>query len=142
MPRRYLNRWTPWLLALIALRAFVPAGFMLSVQDGSLAFTLCPGTTAPAPVATIGHAEHHHHAQAAHAHAHEPTSHGDTGAQQHDGSAPPCPWALTTAACSVEPPPVLGGFERPPLGEVTFESGFISRSFLRADRIRGPPFHA
>lgn len=138
MPRRYLNRWMPWLLALIVLRAFVPVGFMLSVRDGGLALTLCPGS-APAAAAAMAQAEHHHHAQAAHAH--HSASHGDMAGQQHDGRASPCPYALTTTACGVEPPTFLNAFERPLVGEVTFESGFISRSFLRADRIRGPPVY-
>lgn len=139
MPRRHPSRWTPWLLALVVLRTFVPTGFMLSVQDGGLAMTLCHGT-APVPAAAMPHAGQHDHAQSRRAH--HPASHGDMDGQQHDGRASPCPYALATAACSVEPPPVPDGFERPPPGEVSVESGFVSRSFLRADRIRGPPLRA
>lgn len=139
MPSRYVNRWTTWLLPLIVLRAFVPTGFMLSAEGGRLAPTLCPGVTARASPAATQHTEHHH-GQAVHAH--DAARDDPAGAEQHEGRALPCLYALTAAVCSVDAPHFVGAFARASTSKVTPASTFISRSVLRTDRIRGPPTRA
>src|SRR5262249_52754096 len=47
------SHWAaPWVLAMLCLRALVPAGFMLAPVDGRLAFVLCEADAA--------HNGHHH----------------------------------------------------------------------------------
>lgn len=46
MNRRLLRTWAAWLLPLLALRAFLPVGFMLSADADGLRLVFCP-TQAP-----------------------------------------------------------------------------------------------
>jgi hypothetical protein len=56
------RRWTTFVLIMLALRALVPAGFMLAPVDGQPAIVLCD-TDAPGARHHVGH----HHAGHAHA---------------------------------------------------------------------------
>jgi hypothetical protein len=69
--RRRINRlrhggaghWAaPFVLAMLCLRAFIPAGFMLAPVDGQLAVVLCD-TDAAGGHLGHDHAAGHHHAQ-------------------------------------------------------------------------------
>lgn len=86
LSRRY-HLWTLWLAPLLIARTFVPGGFMISVESGRPALTLCPGI-------------------ANHATGHDPhAEHGGAHRGQSDGAAhdAPCPFALMGAAlgCSI-----------------------------------------
>lgn len=128
MLRRHLNGWIAWLLPLLVLRAFIPAGLMLSPEGGHLTLTWCAGLIAPATTsqaqALQGQHEHHHDGQ--------PATNSDAGSA-------PCPFALVASACTVEAPVAAILFVRTSLETPAFESVFLSRSLLTADRIRGPP---
>jgi hypothetical protein len=86
MNRARLKPWIVWLLPLLVLRAFVPAGFMVASENGSLQLTFCSSIAAPA---ADPHAMHHHHdGSAANAHHH--------GSEEHERSL--CPYGLTATA--------------------------------------------
>lgn len=55
----------PWVLAMLCLRALVPAGFMLAPVEGQLAVVLCDADAARAAHHHAGqdHPGHHHHLQ-------------------------------------------------------------------------------
>lgn len=80
------RRWTTLLLIVLALRALVPAGFMLAPVDGQPAIVLCD---TDAPGAPHQHAGHHH---AGHAHL-DPT----------------CPYAQSAGPAPLPALPVLTG---------------------------------
>lgn len=132
MTRRSLNRWTMWLLPLLVLRAFVPAGFMFSADAGRLLLTFCP------TVATGKSNGDHSHALAQHA------SGAGVEHQHHQNDSPghefsPCPFSLTATGCAGELAYVADLVERPSYSKVLFESVHVASSYFRADRIRGPP---
>ena len=84
---------TPFVLALLCLRAFVPAGFMLAPVDGRLDVILCD-SDAPGAV-------HHHHG------GHDPSGH-----HPHTLLDPTCPYAQSAGPA---PLPVLPLHQAPPL---------------------------
>ena len=64
--RNGASHWAaPWVLAMLCLRALVPAGFMLASVDGQLAVVLCDADAARAAHHDAGqdHPGHHHHLQ-------------------------------------------------------------------------------
>jgi hypothetical protein len=64
MSARRNHRWLVWLLPLLVLRAFVPAGFMLSWSGNDLQIVLCSGTGPATPLASehiASDSAHHHH---------------------------------------------------------------------------------
>jgi hypothetical protein len=118
-----LRRWVLWLLPLIAARALIPAGFMLSAEHGSLQVVLCSGS---GPVMSMP-------ASSAHAH-----HHGQPETAAHDGSV--CPFALAAMASL---PGLLSALVQL-LAPVTSEPEFRANAFQPSDRagvyrIRGPP---
>lgn len=156
MKPRTLHRWILWLLPLMLLRAFVPAGFMLAAHSGELSVVFCSSVRAPAtssnerehpsgePAAT---AHSHHYEQSPHqANSDAPTGeHQLHHGQQSDGSehnasgANSCPYALIAAT---------------PAGQIEFFLGqpaseasphrftalpFSSFGPQRTESIRGPP---
>jgi hypothetical protein len=68
-------RAAPFVLAMLCLRAFIPAGFMLAPIDGRLEIVLCDTDAGGSGHSTGLHATHHgHHSDPAHPHAHpDPT---------------------------------------------------------------------
>jgi hypothetical protein len=130
--KRRLNRWAQWLLPLIALRALVPAGFMLSVDAEGLALAFCSGEIAVATQQQAGH-EHQHGAQ------HDTGGHGEDSshsAQEHV----PCPYSLTASATPFETPHLAGVALIPCDDSADRSTAFTPTTGpLRADRIRGPP---
>ena len=88
----------PFVLAMLCLRAFIPAGFMLAPVDGQLAVVLCD-TDAPAGVQgrdanTQGH----------HAHAHAAGHH-------HAKADPTCPYAQSSGPAPLPSLPLLAAVQ-------------------------------
>src|SRR4029077_107778 len=76
----------PWVLAMLGLRALIPAGFMLAPLEGHFAVVLCDA--------------------AAHGAAHHSSSHEHPGHHSHTQIDPTCPYAQSAAPA---PLPVLPG---------------------------------
>jgi hypothetical protein len=122
-----------WLLPLLVLRAFVPAGFMFSAEAGRLLLTFCPSVSAPQ--FSVDHTASEH----AHGQAHDAS--GD-GAQHHHNPGhefSPCPFSLTATGCVGDLAHIADLAVRPTYSKVLFESVHVPTSYFRADRIRGPP---
>jgi len=97
------RRWAALALCLFALRSLVPIGFMLSIEAGHAAVTLCPDTAAGPAGAAGPHAHHHVHGPApggsastdqepagAHAHSLCPFAAAAHGGWHDAGAAPAC----------------------------------------------------
>ena len=132
MKLRRFNRWILWLLPLLAVRALVPAGFMLSAQNGALQIVLCSGNgpVAVTPSAPSAH-EHHHDG-------------GQAGSEHHSGSgahgSSVCPFALAAMAYlpgSANAMLRLPAFSAAPADGVS--QGVLFSHPILTDRIRGPP---
>jgi hypothetical protein len=128
MPRRRLRIWALWLLPLLAARAFLPVGFMLSFQGGNADLLFCPSQN-PGIVTMLdtkgsgGEAHAHHVDHAAHQ-----SSHGT-------GVEPPCAFGLAAVAISLDVPS-LAGAEPRDIQRPTFDTTFHpSLGPDRADRI-------
>jgi hypothetical protein len=114
-------------LAVLCLRAFVPAGFMLAPVDGRVSFVLCD----PAVLAA-SHGMHTTHGPASHEHAaHHHGSHID----------PNCPYAQSAGPAPLQTLPTLAGdlisigLELP----TEFAQIFIQFGPTRQQFPRGPP---
>jgi hypothetical protein len=131
MRRRHLKLLSFWILPLLLARALIPAGFMLSVDVGSLQLTFCPAVVQPAKQLPE-HSTHHagmHHADAV-----------DDDTASHNDDQAPCPFSLVAAAAPGDVPYLQDSASAP--GDERFE--FISAPTvrvgpIRTDRIRGPP---
>lgn len=121
MKRRTVQRWIIWLLPLMVLRAFVPAGFMVAAQAGDLSLVFCPSVstgphsgadvtadrsegldTRSAATAHHDHAAHHseHSAPSVEHQAHHGSQ--SEAAEHHADGANSCPFALTAVASAPE----------------------------------------
>jgi hypothetical protein len=141
MSARANHSFLTWLLPLLILRAFVPAGFMLMGSGDGLQMVVCSGT-APATLSAKSssdqhaHADHSHHQHAA-AQAAASSQHDHQNAQAHEGSY--CPFAIAGSASA---PTIAYAFQpQPPLVQT---HAFIALPEPRStsiliDRIRGPP---
>jgi hypothetical protein len=122
-----------WLLPLLAARAFLPVGFMLSADASGLALAFCP-TQSPALAAafplnstTAQHSGHHHQA---------PIDIDKPGAS----ADPPCPYALGAVAvensthCAAR---LLQSFEHEPAVRTARLAPLFGP--VRAHSVRGPP---
>lgn len=133
MSRRVAHRWLTWLLPLLALRAFVPAGFMLGASGDDLQLMLCSGTAA---IATQNHASpdgtsHAHHAE-------QNSTHDHGGGKVHENSI--CPFAAASSAGVPMPASAPVAFMFEPLEHFAFFADPELRSApVLIDRIRGPP---
>lgn len=138
MNRQLVRKFALWLAPLLALRALLPIGFMLSADAGGLGLVFCP-TQAPALAAyaeSLSHAPHeprHHHQHAGAA--------ADDGQDVSPNS--PCPYGLSQFALAVDLAHV-GGISRPGADEpVAFRERIVATSGpARAEAIRGPPFYS
>jgi hypothetical protein len=135
MKRRYLHRWTIWLLPFLLARALVPAGFMLSTDaTGGLSIVFCSGILASASAETVSaeSAHHHHHGAGNEAEATDPPA-------QQGGDNTVCAFALAGVASSYELSNVAhvpSHTEYSPL----FASLLVPRTGpVRSELIRGPP---
>jgi hypothetical protein len=135
MSRRVAHRWLTWLLPLLVLRAFVPAGFMLGASSGELQLMLCSGagpvaTQAQASVDDPSHTHHHVDPNTA--------SHEHGGSKVHENSICPFAAAGTTGVPIPAYAPAVFTFE--PLEHFAFLADPELRSApVLIDRIRGPP---
>ena len=133
MRRRHLKLLSLWiLLPMLLARAWIPAGFMVSVEAGALQLMFCPaGIVQPTGLQAQQHVHHQgmHHADGV-----------DADAAAHDGDNLTCPFSLVAASVPTEVPYFHGAASD--LSDERFD--FISAPALRAgplraDRIRGPP---
>jgi hypothetical protein len=124
-----------WLLPLLAVRAFLPLGFMLSTDASGLALAFCP-TQSPALAAAFPldadatqHSSHHQH--------HEAPLDADGPPTSAD---PPCPYALGAVAVHDSAPTLLGllpAFEH----DSALLTARVDPRYgpARAQSVRGPP---
>lgn len=110
-------------LAMLALRALVPAGYMLAAVDGGMGVVLCGTAAAPA---------HHHHA--AHEHPGAGHAHAD----------PTCPYAQSAGPAPLPLLPVLAAVPAADRSVLPRESSQTLTAFgpLRQHPPRGPPLPA
>jgi len=115
------RRVTTLLLVMLALRALVPAGFMLAPVDGRPAIVLCD---TDAPGAPHQHAGHHH---AGHAHL-DPT----------------CPYAQSAGPAPLPALPVLTGAPAATAGALPTPTAQVHARFgpSRQQSPRAPPASA
>lgn len=157
MKRRHLQLCALLLLPLLALRAFLPSGFMLAPGSDGLELVFCePGRLqrrgpVSAEAAHSLHAAHGqdaalggqagHSAQHAHDHAGQTPMHHGAGSDHDNGlhADLPCPFALVAAALpqgvpyvALAPPSASQPIEFPP-------RPVVASGPLRAERIRAPP---
>jgi hypothetical protein len=141
MKRRVFRIWAAWLLPLLALRALLPVGFMMSADADGLHLTFCP-TQAPALVAALAattapnHAAHYA-ADGVAGSAALPSTHHSDAAVEIDA---PCPYGLVCIAVAMEvphpgadPAPLTDEFIDPP------SPLLAGVGPTRAELIRGPP---
>ncbi len=127
MRRIKTPRWAALaVLAVLCLRALVPAGFMVAPLDGHLAFVLCSAETS----ASAPQHQHHHH-----------PGHGD--GEHHDGvhADPTCPYAQSAGPAPLPTLPVLegGAVLDLPVPPVLATQTFSSSGPTRQQTPRGPP---
>jgi hypothetical protein len=136
MARRSLQRVIYWLLPLLAVRALIPVGFMLTLDAEGLHLVACPTQSAPLAAAldsaAVAHDTHAHHAA-------DKPSNAHAAHEEATQLESPCPYALAALALpapahsvgapheAVDPPPESGSLL------------FASNGPARTDRIRGPP---
>src|ERR1700680_3612114 len=112
----------PFVLAMLCLRALVPAGFMLAPIDGRLEIVLCDSS-----VPSLGH--HHHHS------GYDPTTH------HHNGVDPTCPYAQSSGPA---PLPALPAMAAAPVASAPVVQSNVSQTHAtfgpaRQQTPRGPP---
>ncbi|HEX2493972.1 MAG TPA: hypothetical protein VHK24_09370 [Steroidobacter sp.] len=143
MNRPLFRKWAAWLLPILALRAFLPVGFMLAAEAGGVHLTLCPAQSAPLIKALNAQpasdrathafeASQHHHSAPAGEHA--------QGAHERAMLDSPCPFAL--AATAAVPAPYLASAAAALADRFVLfrDSQPHANGPVRIDRIRGPPF--
>lgn len=132
MKRRHIRRCILWLLPLFALRAVVPAGFMLAAHPQGLAITLCPGVSG-APFVVMPQIVRVHDAHAEHGgHAQDNTRHAR-------GEAP-CPFAVVGGWASANVTALLGDVVAARPSPPRFiRSRHCRFGPVTADRTRAPP---
>ena len=87
----------PFVLAMLMLRAFIPAGFMLEPVDGRLEIVLCDSDASGAMLHPAGH-DHGGHGHAGHEH---------VGHHQHTHPDPTCPYAQSAGPAPLPTLPAL-----------------------------------
>jgi hypothetical protein len=136
MRRRHLKLLSFWILPLLLLRALIPTGFMLSVDQGSLQLTFCPAVTQPAEP-TPDHLGHEH--SSLHGGMHHAEAADDESASHNDDNAA-CPFSLVASAASGNVPYLNDSAIAPSDERFEFISAPTFRvGPVRIDRIRGPP---
>jgi len=142
MNRCFYRKWVVWLLPLLALRAFLPVGFMWSAGPSGLELGFCPGqSSAMVAVAAAGHA-HHHGAGFTEQLQHDegPATQHHHGAGQGERPDSPCPYGIAAVAMAGDVPHVSAALPEPDAALSAPQSvAFTTAGPARADRIRGPP---
>ena len=119
MSRRFCRKWVVWLLPILALRAFLPVGFMWTAGPGGLELSFCPGQGSVLVAGT-----HHHHD-------------GGPGSERADS---PCPFGMAAVALSSDVDHLAAALPEPgPVLVAPRSIGLSTAGPVRADRIRGPP---
>ena len=126
MNRRHLPALTAWLLPLLCLRAFLPAGFMPATTEAGLQLVLCNG----------GYYQTHYQTLPA-----SSAGHDGQPAAPH-GAGGPCLFAM--AATTTGPAPAIQAFVDivPAVGDSTppfHLDHSLSRPLQRAQQSRAPP---
>ena len=142
MKLRRFNRWLIWLLPLLAVRALIPAGFMLSAENGTLQVVLCSGNGPVAITQSVAPSAHHHlPASQEQALRHddgnaEPHRHSGSGA--HENAV--CPFALAAMAYLPGTAGALLLVSAAPATIPDYSShGVRFADPVQIHRIRGPP---
>jgi hypothetical protein len=117
----------PFVLAMLCLRAFIPAGFMLAPVDGQLAVVLCDTDAAPL-------ARDHHQAPGHYVHDHAAGHH-------HSQTDPTCPYAQSSGPAPLPALPVLAAVQIATLSAPPIQVAQIHSRFgpTRQQSPRGPP---
>jgi hypothetical protein len=140
MNARRLHRCVLWLLPLFVLRAFIPAGYMLSPSAAGLQIVFCSGT---GPTGSLPSTDHAAHASLhADAHAHHVQGEAPAGQhsehQAHERSV--CPYAVAGSAYAPGVAHFLADSPAIAVSIVDFPSDpSLTSAPVLIDRIRGPP---
>jgi hypothetical protein len=120
----------PFVLAMLCLRAFIPAGFMLASVDGQLAVVLCDTDAAALAQGHVGH----HHAPGHYVHDHAAGHH-------HAQTDPTCPYAQSSGPAPLPALPVLAAVQIATLSAPPIQVAQIHSRFgpTRQQSPRGPP---
>jgi hypothetical protein len=144
MKRHVFQRWAIWLLPLMLVRAFVPAGFMLSAQAGELSLVFCSGSV----TAAQSHSEHlaHQHHAGHSADASAPSSESDSqsdsepnNSESNNEAVAVCPFAASGTAAITDLPYFVGQFAPLDYEHPISTLSVASDGPQRAEHIRGPP---
>jgi hypothetical protein len=136
MTTRRLRRSLLWLLPLFVLRAFIPAGFMLSPSAAAgLEIVFCSASGPTNSPASTAHDVHAHHAQ---------HDHGDGPAGQHSEhqahERSVCPFAVAGTAYAPGVAHFLADAPATSVSIIDFPADPSLASVpVLIDRIRGPP---
>jgi hypothetical protein len=124
--RRHQLTWL--VLPVLLLRALIPAGFMPLAGAGGAYLGFCPGASAPAPSALVGHARHHSHD--------EP---GAPGAPAGGHPHPACIFSLGAATAAAAAVSLVSTVAAPRAPADRADSLVVLPPILRAQSSRGPP---
>jgi hypothetical protein len=143
MNRCFYRKWVVWLLPLLAVRAFLPVGFMWSAGPGGLELSFCPGQGSALVAAAAGTQTHQHDAGLAAQHHHDArpaTQHHHGAGQGSERPDSPCPYGIAAVAMAGDVPHVGAALPEPDAAVIAPHSvAFTTAGPVRADRIRGPP---
>jgi hypothetical protein len=141
MNRRLFRTCAIWLAPLLALRALLPVGFMLSADADGLHLTFCPAQTSVlvttlAAATAPDHPAHHVTTGVADGASAPAMHHGDAAV---DGDAP-CPYGLVCTAVVKDVPHLDADAPRPTDELADPPSPLLAGvGPTRAELIRGPP---
>ena len=135
MPHRS-RKFTWLLLALLALRGLVPAGYMIDTTGGSLSLVVCSSGvySAAAQADHSKHAEHHHHHQNSHQ---NEESNKESAASDHSI----CPFALAATGAPTPVLPAIDVAASTEIGRIVDNGSSLFGTFgpSRAQQSRAPP---
>lgn len=126
------------LLFVLAVRAAIPAGFMLAPDaDGQLVLVLCPDVGPMLPMGEGDAAAHHHHHHPG-APSGDAGNHGRSGSS-HEASSR-CPFAASAGAAPLPALPAISGADsRRGCIAASQTASATASTILRVQTARGPP---
>jgi hypothetical protein len=139
---RSQRRWAvPFVLAMLVLRALVPAGFMLAPVDGQLAVVLCDADSSAYLHPHAGHEHAGHDMAGGDMAGHDMPGHDHSGGHQHTHPDSTCPYAQSGGA---SPPPFVAALAAPMVPSASVLRGFSAQTTAhfgpaRQQSPRGPP---